>query len=98
MECWGQFNSDSENNSENPPEFLDMSKLKIFEFFIYLFGRIPEPFSGLFSESLSESLLNCAPDKCHCKRGSLEVNSIAIPRMILRIILRMIPKSCQKVI
>ena len=29
-----QFNSDSENNSENPSEFLDMSKLKIFEFFI----------------------------------------------------------------
>ena len=30
----GQFNSDSENNSENPSEFLDMSKLKIFDFFI----------------------------------------------------------------
>ena len=26
----GQFNSDSENNSENPSEFLDMSKFKIF--------------------------------------------------------------------
>ena len=26
----GQFNSDSENNSENPSEFLDMSKLEIF--------------------------------------------------------------------
>ena len=30
---WGQFNSDSENNSENPSEFLDTSKLKIFEFY-----------------------------------------------------------------
>ena len=35
----GQFNSDSENNSENPSEFLDMSKLKIFEFFYITFWQ-----------------------------------------------------------
>ena len=34
-----QFNSNSENNSENPSELLDMSKLKIFEFFYITFWQ-----------------------------------------------------------
>ena len=33
----GQFNSDSENNSENTSELLDMSKLEIFDFFYITF-------------------------------------------------------------